>query len=276
MMTNPDSLAMAAAWLRDAQHIVVFTGAGASAESGIPTFRDDDGFWREFPVDGFATWSGIVRTALRQPRRVADFLYAVLHPIASARPNAGHVAVADLERHVCVTVVTQNVDGLHREAGNTIVYEVHGSLFEVVSLKGRFRELLSRRELLRISESLDRARRGCCVLPRTLLAIRRWVGVGLRGIRRPNLVLFGDGMAEPAWSRSLTAVRECDCLIQVGCSGAVWPAAQIPDEARRGGARVISIDPQPSAGLWLAGTAAEVLPALVQSAFGDSTDANAS
>lgn len=274
-MLDPDDLSMAASWLRDAQHVVVFTGAGASAESGIPTFRDDDGFWQEFPVEEFATWSGIFRTALRQPRRVADFIYAVLHPIASARPNAGHLAVAELERHVRVTVVTQNIDGLHREAGNAIVYEVHGSLFEVVSLKGRFRDLLSRRELLRISESLDRARRGCCVLPRTLLAIRRWAGLGLRGIRRPNLVLFGDGMAEPAWSQSLEAVRECDCLIQVGCSGAVWPAAQIPQEARNAGARVISIDPQPASGLWLTGTAAEVLPILVRSAFGDATGANA-
>ncbi len=275
-MIDPDYLAMAAAWLRDAQHVVVFTGAGASAESGIPTFRDDDGFWQEFPVDEFATWSGIVRTAVREPRRLADFVYSVLHPIASARSNAGHLAVADLERHVRVTIVTQNIDGLHRDAGNTVVYEIHGSLFEVVSLKGRFRELLSRRELLQISESVDRARRGCCVLPRTLLAIRRWAGVGLRGFHRPNLVLFGDGMAEPAWSQSLAAVRECDCLIQVGCSGAVWPAAQIPDEARRGGARVISIDPQPAAGLWLAGTAAEVLPILVRSAFGDRAEANAS
>ncbi len=267
-MPDRQLLSTAASWLRSAEHVVVFTGAGASAESGIPTFRDDDGFWQKFPIEDFATWRGILRTALRRPRRVAEFAYEVLHPIAMAKPNAGHLAISDLERHVPVTVVTQNIDGLHREAGNTIVHEVHGSVFEIVSLRGRFRSLLSRRELLRISAALDRARRGWLSLPQTLFAIRRWAGVGLSGIKRPNVVLFGDAMAEPAWSQSLHAARQCDCLIQIGCSGAVWPAAQLPHEAKIAGARIISIDPKRTAGLWLEGTAAQVLPELVQVAFG--------
>lgn len=268
-MDHEQQISAAAELLRGSEKVVVFTGAGASAESGIPTFRDDDGFWREFPVDEFATWQGLVRTAILRPRRVAEFAYAVLHPIASAKPNAGHVAIADLERHVPVVVVTQNIDGLHGKAGNTIVHEIHGSLFEVVTLRGRFVMLLSRRRLLRMSAALDEARRGWLCLPRTLLAIRPWLGLGLRGLHRPKLVLFGDAMAEPAWSQSLDAVRNCDCLIQVGCSGVVWPAAQLPQTARAAGARVISIDPQRTAGdVWLRGTAAEILPALVQRAFG--------
>ncbi len=133
----------------------MFTGAGVSAESGIPTFRDDEGFWQQFPVREFATWKGLVRTAIRRPRRLADFIHAVLHPIAVAKPNAGHRAIAEMEKHVGVTVVTQNIDNLHQEAGNTIVHEVHGSLFEVVTRRGRFIRLLSRRQLLQIAEALE-------------------------------------------------------------------------------------------------------------------------
>ena len=200
MTEEPTSMSLAAAWLRSASEVVVFSGAGVSAESGIPTFRDDEGFWQHFPVEDFATWKGLVRTAVRQPKRLAEFIYAVLHPIAVAKPNAGHRAIADMEKHVGVTVVTQNVDNLHQEAGSTIVHEVHGSLFEVITRRGRFVRLLSRRQMFQIAENLGRARRGWFVLPRVLLAIRPMAGLGLRGLHVPRIVLFGDAMAEPAWS----------------------------------------------------------------------------
>jgi len=123
MTENPDSLSVTASWLRSAHEVVVFTGAGVSAESGIPTFRDDGGFWRHFPVEEFASWRGLVRTAIRRPRRLAEFIHAVLHPIAAAKPNAAHRAIAAMEKHVGVTVVTQNIDNLHQEAGSTVVHE---------------------------------------------------------------------------------------------------------------------------------------------------------
>jgi NAD-dependent deacetylase len=262
------SISRAASWLRSAGEVVVFTGAGVSAESGIPTFRDDEGFWQHFPVDEFATWKGIVRTAIRRPRRLAEFIYAVLQPVAVAKPNAGHRAIADLERHVGVTVVTQNIDNLHRDAGSTIVHEVHGSLFEVVTRRGRFLRLLSRRELLRMAEALGRARRGWFVLPRVLLAIRSMAGLGPRGLHLPRIVLFGDAMAEPAWSKAMEAANSCDCLIQVGTSGLVMPAATLPQMARMAGAKVITIDPNEGGGdAWIRGTAAEMLPRLVAMAF---------
>jgi NAD-dependent deacetylase len=263
------SLALAASWLRSARKVVVFTGAGVSAESGIPTFRDDEGFWQHFPVEEFATWQGLVHTAIHRPRRLADFIYAVLHPIAVAKPNASHRAIADLEKHVGVTVITQNIDNLHQAAGSTIVHEVHGSLFEVITRRGRFVRLLSRRRLLHMAEALNRARRGWFVLPRTLLAIRPMAGLGLRGLHLPRIVLFGDAMAEPAWSRALEAARRCDCMIQVGTSGTVLPAAMLPMEAKAAGAKVITIDPSDGKGdVWLQGTATKMLPQLVGAAFG--------
>ena len=123
-----DPMAQADDWLRRAGKVVVFTGAGASAESGVPTFRDDAGFWQEFAPEEFAHWKGLLATALVRPRRLAEFVYAVLGPIAAAEPNAGHRAIASLEKHANVTVVTQNIDGLHQEAGSRRVLEVHGSL----------------------------------------------------------------------------------------------------------------------------------------------------
>ena len=269
MTGKPTSLSLAASWLRSAREVVVFTGAGVSAESGIPTFRDDEGFWQHFPVEEFATWRGLVRTAIRRPRRLAEFIHAVLHPIAVAKPNAGHRAIAEMEKHVGVTVVTQNIDNLHQEAGSTIVHEVHGSLFEIITRRGRFVRLLSRRDLLHMAEALDRARRGWLVLPRVLLAIRRLAGLGLRGLHLPRIVLFGDAMAEPAWTKAQEAARRCDCMIQVGTSGTVMPAATLPSEAKAAGAKVITIDPNEGGGdVWLQGTAATVLPQLVQAAFG--------
>lgn len=251
--------------VRDAKHVVVFTGAGMSAESGIPTFRDDDGFWQRFPVEEFACWNGIVRTALRQPRALAEFAHEVIYPIASAEPNAGHLAIERLEHHTRVTVVTQNIDALHQSAGNTTVHEIHGSLFEVVSLKGKFRTLLSRPQLTQIARRVGRSRKGILILARLLMALRPWLGLGLRGLHRPKLVLFGDAMAEPDWSMAQTAVQDCDCLIQVGCSGVVMPAATLPMEAKNAGATVIAIDPKPThADLWIEGEAGEVLPRLVK------------
>lgn len=251
--------------VRDATHVVVFTGAGMSAESGIPTFRDDDGFWQRFPIEEFASWSGILRTVFKKPRVMSDFVYEVLHPIADAQPNAGHVAVEQLEHHKRVTVITQNIDGLHQLAGNTTVHEIHGSLFEVVSLKGRFRRLLSRSQLSRIASKVDRARRGWFSLLRLLWAIRPWLGLGWKGVHRPKLVLFGDSLAEPDWSLANEAVQKCDCFIQVGCSGVVLPAALLPLEAHTAGATIIAVDPRPTeADYWIEGTAAEVLPRLIQ------------
>ena len=268
MHDDSPSLSLAASCLRSAREVVVFTGAGVSAESGIPTFRDDEGFWQHFPVKDFATWRGLVRTAIRRPRRLAEFIQAVLHPIAVAKPNAAHQAIADMEKHVGVTVVTQNIDNLHQEAGSTIVHEVHGSLFEVITRRGRFVGLLSRRELLHMAEALDRAQRGWLVLPRVLLAIRPMAGLGLRGLHLPRIVLFGDAMAEPAWSQALEVARRCDCMIQVGTSGMVLPAAMLPSEAKAAGAKVIAIDPNENGGdVWLQGTAATIVPRLVETAF---------
>src|SRR5262249_44213642 len=138
MTTNQNTFSEAVNCLRRAERVVIFTGAGVSAESGIPTFRDAGGLWQKFPPEQFASWAGLLRTALLDPARLAEFLAAVLEPVAVAKPNPGHHAIAALEKHVLTTVVTQNVDGLHQEAGSTRVREIHGTFFEIVTWQGRF------------------------------------------------------------------------------------------------------------------------------------------
>ena len=259
----------AAQVLRSARRLIVFTGAGVSAESGIPTFRDDDGYWREFPPEPFARWKGILRTAAFQPSRLAEFLLKVIGPIATARPNAAHRAIESLEKSVSTIVITQNVDGLHQEAGSTTVWEIHGTFFEIVTLRGRFVRLLSRRELLHASEKVRRAERGLFKRTRLAWAVRHFFGLSWSGLRRPKLVLFGDQMAEPDWSRAQVDAAECDVMLVVGTSAQVWPAATLRLMARDRGARIIEVSPDEPAfgGIWLQGPAADVLPRIVQNAF---------
>jgi NAD-dependent deacetylase len=255
--------------LRKAQRVVVFTGAGISADSGIPTFRDSDGFWQRFPPEQFASWGDLLQTALTDPRSVAEFVLNVVEPIAKAEANAGHLAVAELDQRVSTTVVTQNIDGLHQSAGSRNVLEIHGSLLEVVDVSsGKLVQQFDRHDLALIADTLRKYAAKECSLFSFFRQMRRCYPLDWRGRHRPNLVLFGDAMAEPAWTKACRAVQNCDLLLSVGTSGSVYPAAMLPTDAAAAGATVISVDPQPSDGCWLQGSAANVLPKLLNDAFG--------
>lgn len=259
-----EQMATAVEWLKTAKDIVVFTGAGISAESGIPTFRDQNGLWSKFPPDRFATLGGLGGVLMTDPGLLADFILAVLEPIVAARPNPGHKALADLQQVAAVTVITQNIDGLHQEAGSKRVYEVHGSLFEIVDGHGRSVGRLSKEEVQHIVEAVRVTRSNKSVRTALLTALKPAIHFGIGGIRRPKVVLFGEAMAEPDWSLALEAIRHCDCMLMVGTSATVYPAAALPREARLKGARLIAVDPKPcDADTWLRGTAATILPDLV-------------
>lgn len=275
MALNLDSLAQAAERLRASRRLVVFTGAGVSAESGIPTFRDDNGFWQRFPPEQFAHWNGLLRTAVARPGTLAEFLQAVIEPIAMAQPNPAHRAIALLEKHVTTSVITQNVDGLHQDAGSVRVREVHGSFFKIVTPRGRPIHRLRREDLRTMADRLRGARTGMFKLARLLWALRPMVGPCWRGIKRPGIVLFGDAMAEPDWSWAWKDVTCCDVVLVVGTSGLIDPAAALPGVARQNGAFVISVDPQEpgTSHVWLRGQAGDVLPRLVTAAFGSGNSA---
>src|SRR5690606_15217579 len=123
------------------------------------TFRDESGFWSRFPPEDFANWTGLIQTALFHPKRFAEFLIAVLEPIALAEANAAHLAIAELEADKSVTVVTQNIDGLQQDAGSGKVLEIHGTLFEVLSVtSGQNIRRLTRDDLRSIVQDLREAR----------------------------------------------------------------------------------------------------------------------
>ncbi len=265
---NHNQFRQACDLLREAERVVIFSGAGISAESGIPTFRDAEGLWQRFPPEQFATWSGLIQSALLRPGQLAEFVYEVLWPIASAEPNAGHLAVAQLQQHTRVSVITQNIDALHQAAGSREVHEIHGSIFETVSLRGTRRRVLRREELRTMAQALQRAQHGLFRRTRLALVLNRLLGIDWRGLHRPRLVLFGDTLAEPDWSAAQAVTAACDLFIQVGCSGQVFPAANLPLMANQQGTPVISISLDVESGhLQLRGTAAQVLPLLVAETF---------
>ncbi len=254
--------------LRKAKRVVVFTGAGISAESGIPTFRDADGFWQRFPPELYATWNGLLTTVLTKPHSVAEFVLNVIEPVAKAEPNAGHLAIVRMEQRVKTTVITQNIDGLHQSAGSTELQEVHGSLLEVVDTStGQLVKRFERDDLMRIADCLHQYTSRQQSAETLLLELQQQYPFDWMGRHRPNVVLFGDGLPEAVWTKACEAVVECDVLLSVGTSGAVYPAAMLPENAKAAGATVITIDPKPRHGCWLEGDAGTVLPDLIHDAY---------
>jgi NAD-dependent deacetylase len=263
------ALERAAEQLRNARRLTVLTGAGVSAESGVPTFRDDDGFWERFPMDRFGTLSGLIETGLLQPARLADFVAGFIGPVADAVPNRAHRAIAHLQEHVRTTVITQNVDGLHQEAGSDRVHQIHGSLLEIVDRAGYPVRTLARADLARVRDRLRRVEAARFPLPRLLAALGPLVWAPPARVARPRVVFFGENLAEPDWGRAQRAVGRCDVMLVVGTSALVAPASQLPLHAMTAGAAVLWVDPRPAGiGLWLKGPAGQVVPALVKAAFG--------
>lgn len=248
---------------------MVFTGAGISRESGIPTFREDSGLWERFPPDRFATPQGLLDVFLRAPEELTAFLDAVLSPVAEAKPNPAHRAIAALEERKTVVVVTQNIDGLHQEAGSRDVLEIHGSLFDIRSSWAGAVRTLSRAQLVTLCEKLARAAQAPSKHAAILSALSPMFGVSWRGHHRPSIVLFGESLREPDWTRAQREADECDAMLVIGTSGAVMPAASLPMRAHKRGATIIAIDPQPYPGadLQLTGAAGELAPQLIEAAL---------
>lgn len=233
-------------WIRDARQIAVLTGAGMSAESGVPTFRDTQtGLWARFNPEELAT-----EAAFRaHPQRVWDWYVQRRERIAEVEPNAGHHALAAFAaRHPGrLTLITQNVDGLHQRAGSTGALALHGSLLE--------------------DQWLDRPR-DCCRLDRIAPGHPpRCPGCG--NLRRPAVVWFGEMLPAAALQAAQRAAAHCDLMLVIGTSGVVYPAAGLAHTAQGAGAKLVVINPEPSdldtlATLCLRERAAQCLPSLLE------------
>jgi NAD-dependent deacetylase len=234
----PDALI---AVLRDAHHICVLTGAGVSAESGVPTFRDaQSGLWAKYDPMDLATPQAFVDN----PKLIWRWYRWRRELVSQAEPNPAHLALAALADLVPkLTLVTQNVDGLHQRAGSVGVIEFHGNLFDDRCFRdGRLETDLKEAAVPRCSD---------CDEP-----------------LRPGVVWFGEAIPEAALEQSFAAARECDVFLSIGTSSLVFPAAGLIDLARDAGATTVEINPNPtsaSAGLdfMLQGNAGLIIPKLV-------------
>lgn len=198
--------------------IVFFTGAGMSAESGVPTYRGRGGVWSQYNWEEYACQDAFDR----DPEKVLKFHELRRKSVLACAPHAGHYSIAELEkRHPHVWVVTQNIDGMHQRAGNSNVIELHGSLWRL------------RCPSHGISEDIGETFRSFkCEHCGTWL--------------RPDIIWFGDMLNQDVISEANIIIRQCDLFISIGTSGVVWPAAGFPKIARENGAFCIEINPEPN------------------------------
>lgn len=242
-MNDLDALIKEAAdALHLAKSVVVSTGAGISKESGIPTFRDaPNALWENYDPQELASPGGF----LKNPQLVWKWYQDRQNMIAVAEPNPGHTAIAEMAGlfdHF--TLITQNIDNLHRRAGSADVIEIHGNIFKYKCFENE--------------HPIENLPVGDDVPPRCSCG----------SMIRPDVVWFGEQLPEDRIARAYRALHSCDVVLVVGTSGVVMPAAYFPSIAKQEGARVIEVNPEMSqvtreADIFLQGPAGAVLPGVV-------------
>jgi NAD-dependent deacetylase len=231
--------------LKASQHVVVLTGAGVSAESGVPTFREaQTGLWAKYDPQDLATPEAFQRN----PKLVWEWYAWRRSLVNEAAPNPGHLALVKLAMLVPqFTLITQNVDGLHQRAGSQKVVCLHGNIMET--------KCFAHNHFVADWPKSDEVPPKC---------------PSCGGLLRPNVVWFGENLPGDALETAVHAAQSCDIFFSIGTSALVHPAATLPLLALEQGAQVVEINPQPTsltrwADLVLTGAAGVVLPALVTS-----------
>ncbi len=240
-----EKIEKAAKMIEKAEYVIAFTGAGISAESGVPTFRGKGGLWEKYKPEEIATPEAFEQ----DPRKVWEWYKWRIELIAKTKPNPGHVALAKMEENgIIKTIITQNVDGLHQRAGSKNVLELHGSIWRVRCInpecgyKARIRE--SPRE----------------IPPRCPKC---------GSLLRPDVVWFGEPLPSRVWEQAVMEASNADLIIVVGTSGVVMPAAMIPLLVKQHGGVIIEVNVESSnitisADVFLRGRAGEILPRLAE------------
>ena len=241
--------------LKAAKDVVIFTGAGVSAESGIPTFRDAlTGLWERFDAQDLATPG-----AFRKDKELVWGWYEWRRmQVLKAHPNPAHLAIAELSQHVPkLTVITQNVDDLHERAGSRNVVHLHGSLHQPRCFACGHAHVFP----LEVPQEPEGGRR-----------LKPPVCCRCGGYVRPGVVWFDEDLPQRELHAANAHAKGCDLFFSVGTSGMVSPAAQIPMLAKQAGAKLVQINPTATqldaVCTWsLHGAAGEFLPQLLQAAF---------
>lgn len=255
MRTNEAVFQNTVEWLGSAKRVVVFTGAGVSAESGIPTFRDHAGLWAKSDPAQLATPSAF----RNNPGLVWGWYEWRRDLVAKTHPNQAHAVIAALAKHVPeLVVVTQNVDDLHERAGSNYVIHLHGSLQNARCFAcARPHDL---------AESFTSGLSGSYVEPPRC--------THCNGKIRPGVVWFGESLPKAEFNSALNHAKCCDLLLSVGTSGLVYPAARIPEVASEHGAQVVHINTEAVDAvnaMTLHGRAGEWLAKLIVATFGSTT-----
>ncbi|MFB6491162.1 MAG: NAD-dependent protein deacetylase [Thermoproteus sp. AZ2] len=238
-----DAVTGAAKALAESSFAVALTGAGVSAESGVPTFRGPGGLWERYRPEDLATPEAFAK----DPVLVWRWYRWRQEVIRAASPNPAHIALARLEElGVLKAVITQNVDGLHQRAGSRRVVELHGNIWRVRCVSCGLVEALDGP----VSEIPPRCKR-------------------CGGLMRPDVVWFGEPLPQKAWEEALAYAGSADVMLVVGTSALVHPAALLPRVAKSRGAVLININPAETpldemADFNIRGRAGEVLPKLAQ------------
>jgi len=232
--------------LQHADKVAVLTGAGISVESGIPAFRTDaDGLWKTFPMH-----KASLRYFKENPVDFWNSLGAVGKSFIGAKPNKAHYALAELEKSKAVTIITQNIDGLHTEAGSSKVVEFHGNARQLVCLKCNTYHPMPDIEKF-LTEFFTPTCRKC------------------RSFLKPDATLFDEGIKSEAVFGATQAAAACDVMLIVGTSGMISPANTLPGAASKNGATVIEVNPSKTpytsevTDYFIQGKAGEILPELL-------------
>ena len=227
--------------LKNSKKIVFVTGAGISQESGIPTFRGTDGLWRKYDPMQLAT----IDAFYDNPKLVWEWYEDRRKNILQAKPNPGHSAIAELEKYKDVTVLTQNIDGLHQRSGSTKVLELHGSIIRIKCSGCNFKD--------DIPSGFDELPPKCS---------------SCNNILRPDVVWFGESLPQDVWNQAIFEAESCDVMIIVGTSLVVSPANTLPVYAKQNNALLVEVNPEETImssemDLSLKMTSAKALPNLI-------------
>lgn len=227
--------------IKNAKKIVFVTGAGISQESGIPTFRGNDGLWRKYDPMQLAT----IDAFNDDPKLVWEWYEDRRKNILNAKPNPGHSAIAELEKFSDVTVLTQNIDGLHQRAGSSHVLELHGSIIRIKCTVCDFED-----DIPTSFENLPPKCTKC------------------GNILRPDVVWFGEPLPQKVWNQAITEASNCDIMIIAGTSLVVSPANTLPVYAKQNNAILIEVNPEQTQmssemDMTLRTTSAKALPSIL-------------
>lgn len=238
------SMGQAAKLIRSSNHAIALTGAGISAESGIPTFRGYQGLWQRYDPLEYAH----IKSFIKNPEKVWKMMYELDEIMKRAKPNPAHFALSELERKSYIkAIITQNVDDLHQAAGSKKVIEFHGNAKRLVCLDcGKIYQ----------REEIDRS----FLVPRCRC----------HGLLKPDVVFFGEPIPEEALNLANQEVSVCDLMLIIGTSAEVAPASILPWEAKRSGAKIIEVNLEPTSlteevtDIFLKGPASRILTALLK------------